>query len=54
MEEARHMPLEFQRMWNEYVPKHLLPRCMGFELMMAPYAIATEDWAEAIRNGYEL
>jgi len=26
--------------WNEYVPKHLLPRVFGFELMMAPYAIA--------------
>jgi predicted helicase len=35
-----HMPLEFQRLWNEYVPKHLLPRLHGFELMMAPYAIA--------------
>ena len=26
--------------WNEYVPKHLLPRLYGFELMMAPYSIA--------------
>ena len=26
--------------WNEYVPAHLLPRLIGFELMMAPYAIA--------------
>ena len=26
--------------WNDYVPKHLLPRIHGFELMMAPYAIA--------------
>ncbi|HSW13229.1 MAG TPA: type ISP restriction/modification enzyme [Solimonas sp.] len=26
--------------WNEYVPKHLLPRVHAFELMMAPYAIA--------------
>ncbi|MBS0516506.1 MAG: hypothetical protein JSS16_13650, partial [Proteobacteria bacterium] len=26
--------------WNEYVPEHLLPRLHGFELMMAPYAIA--------------
>jgi hypothetical protein len=25
--------------WNEYVPKHLLPRLYGFELMMASYAI---------------
>ena len=27
-------------LWNDYVPKHLLPRLHGFELMMAPYAIA--------------
>lgn len=26
--------------WNDYVPKHLLPRVHAFELMMAPYAIA--------------
>lgn len=26
--------------WNEYVPKYLLPRLFGYELMMAPYAIA--------------
>lgn len=26
--------------WNEYVPKHLLPRLNAFELKMAPYAIA--------------
>ncbi len=26
--------------WNDYVPKHLLPRLFGFELMMAPYSIA--------------
>ena len=31
---------EIQKLWNEYVPKHLLPRLHGFELMMAPYAIA--------------
>jgi predicted helicase len=29
-----------QEAWNEYVPKHLLPRLHAFELMMAPYAIA--------------
>ena len=27
-------------LWNEYVPSHLLPRLHGYELMMAPYAIA--------------
>ena len=26
--------------WNEYVPKHLLPRLYGYELKMAPYAVA--------------
>ena len=31
---------QIQRAWNEYVPKHLLPRLYGYELMMAPYAIA--------------
>ncbi len=31
---------ERKRLWNEYVPKHLLPRLYGFELMMAPYAVA--------------
>ncbi|MBI3244913.1 MAG: N-6 DNA methylase [Deltaproteobacteria bacterium] len=29
-----------QAAWNDYVPKHLLPRLHGYELMMAPYAIA--------------
>jgi hypothetical protein len=32
--------LEIQKLWNDYVPKHLLPRVHAFELMMAPYAIA--------------
>lgn len=32
--------LEIANLWNEYVPKHLLPRLYGYELMMAPYAIA--------------
>ncbi len=27
-------------LWNKYVPEHLLPRLHGYELMMAPYAIA--------------
>lgn len=26
--------------WNDYVPAHLLPRLHGYELLMAPYAIA--------------
>jgi hypothetical protein len=32
--------LEFDSLWNEYVPKRLLPRLYGYELLMAPYAIA--------------
>ena len=31
---------EVMKLWNKYVPEHLLPRLNGFELMMAPYAIA--------------
>jgi predicted helicase len=31
---------EIKSLWNQYVPRHLLPRLNGFELMMAPYAIA--------------
>ena len=27
-------------MWSGYVKEHLLPRIFGFELMMAPYAVA--------------
>ena len=34
-----HAPAVLAR-WNDYVPKHLLPRLYGFELMMASYAIA--------------
>jgi predicted helicase len=32
--------VEIIKLWNDYVPKHLLPRLYGFELMMAPYTIA--------------
>jgi hypothetical protein len=31
---------EVEIAWNDYVPKHLLPRLTAFELMMAPYTIA--------------
>jgi predicted helicase len=31
---------EKRQLWNEYVPRYLLPRLHGFELIMAPYAIA--------------
>ena len=36
----RRSEREIRELWNDYVPKHLLPRVYGFELMMAPYAIA--------------
>ena len=35
-----HGAQKTQELWNEYVPKHLLPRLHGYELLMAPYAIA--------------
>ena len=35
-----HVANKIQTLWNEYVPKHLLPRLHGYELLMAPYAIA--------------
>lgn len=31
---------KIEELWNAYVPEHLLPRLHGYELMMAPYAIA--------------
>jgi hypothetical protein len=31
---------QLKALWNEYVPKHLLPRLHGYELLMAPYVIA--------------
>jgi SOS-response transcriptional repressor LexA len=35
-----HGEREIDALWNDYVPKHLLPRLHGYELLMAPYAIA--------------
>jgi predicted helicase len=31
---------ELTALWNDYVAEHLLPRLHGYELLMAPYAIA--------------
>jgi hypothetical protein len=31
---------ERRELWNTYVAEHLLPRLYGYELMMAPYAVA--------------
>ena len=35
-----HDDNQVDSLWNEYVSKHLLPRLHGYELLMAPYAIA--------------
>ena len=35
-----HGERKIDALWNEYVPKHLLTRLHGYELLMAPYAIA--------------
>ena len=35
-----HVEEKIQALWNAYVPKHLLSRLHGYELLMAPYAIA--------------
>ena len=48
------MPRErIQAEWNQYVPEHLLPRLNGFELMMAPYAVAHMKLAMILKDtGY--
>jgi hypothetical protein len=35
-----HGEKKIDALWNDYVPKHLLTRLHGYELLMAPYAIA--------------
>ena len=35
-----HDEQKIQALWNKYVPKYLLPRLHGYELLMTPYAIA--------------
>ena len=35
-----HGTRKVRALWNDYVPRHLLPRLHGYELLMAPYAIA--------------
>jgi predicted helicase len=45
---------EIHAAWNEYVPKHLLPRLHGFELMMAPYSVALMKLGLKLKEtGYE-
>ena len=35
-----HGEKKLKALWNDYVPQDLLPRLHGYELLMAPYAIA--------------
>ncbi len=35
-----HGDKKIRALWNDYVPRDLLPRLHGYELLMAPYAIA--------------
>ena len=45
---------EIKKLWNEYVPEHLLKRLNGFELMMAPYAVAHMKLAMVLKEtGYD-
>lgn len=45
---------QIQTEWNAYVPQHLLPRLNGFELMMAPYAVAHMKLAMVLKDtGYQ-
>ena len=54
-ERNKHLNFEqLHRAWNEYVPKHLLPRLNAFELMMAPYAVAHMKLAMVLKDtGYD-
>lgn len=41
-------------LWTTYVPRHLLPRLYGFELLMAPYAVAHMKLGLELRDsGYD-
>ncbi|RME86297.1 MAG: DNA methyltransferase, partial [Zetaproteobacteria bacterium] len=43
-----------QGMWNAYVPEYVLKRIFGFELLMAPYAVAHLKLGEQLKNtGYD-
>lgn len=45
---------QIQTEWNSYVPQQLLPRLNGFELMMAPYAVAHMKLAMVLKDtGYK-
>lgn len=45
---------KIQEEWNKYVPVNLLPRLNGFEIMMAPYAVAHMKLAMVLKDtGYQ-
>lgn len=45
---------QIRKAWNEYVSKNLLERLNGFELMMAPYAVAHMKLAMVLKDtGYD-
>lgn len=47
-------PEQLSAEWNKYVPEQLLPRLNGFELMMAPYAVAHMKLAMVLKDtGYD-
>lgn len=42
-------------MWPGYVAEHLLPRIYGFELLMAPYAVAHMKLGLLLKDsGYDM
>ncbi len=46
-------PTQIKAAWNDYVPKHLLPRLTAFELKMAAYAIAhMKIGVKLVETGY--
>jgi len=50
----RHLRSAGHLDWNTYVAEHLLPRLNGFELMMAPYAVAHMKLGLKLRQtGYD-
>ena len=50
-----HTKKEIASLWSGYVPENLLPRIYGYELLMAPYAIAHLKVAlKLLETGYRL
>lgn len=55
LEKNKYKPKDvIHKEWNKYVDSQLLPRINGFELMMAPYAVAHMKLAMVLKDtGYE-